>query len=59
MPALRELARGLTAARRGRLDHELQGAQDAAEQREHQQQRPGTGTARGSGVEPNASTQRA
>jgi Ti-type conjugative transfer relaxase TraA len=37
---LTKLARGLTAARRGRLDHQLQRAQDAAEQREHQQQRP-------------------
>jgi hypothetical protein len=47
--ALRELAHGLAAARRGRLDHQLQRAQDAAEQRKHQQQRPGTGTDRGSG----------
>jgi Ti-type conjugative transfer relaxase TraA len=36
--ALRELARGLAAARRGRSDHQLQRAQDAAELREHQQQ---------------------
>jgi hypothetical protein len=38
--ALQELARGLAATRRGRLDHQLQRAQDAAEQREHQQQHP-------------------
>jgi hypothetical protein len=37
---LTELARGLAATRRGRLDYQLQRAQEAAEQREHQQQRP-------------------
>jgi hypothetical protein len=38
--ALRELARGLAAARRGRSDHQLQRAEEAAQEREHQQQRP-------------------
>ena len=36
--AVDELARGLAAARRGRSDHQLQRAQDAAELREDQQQ---------------------
>ena len=38
--ALTELARGLAAARRGRSDHQLQRAEEAAQEREHQQQRP-------------------
>ena len=38
--ALHELARGLAAVRRGRSDHQLQRAEEAAEQREHQHQRP-------------------
>jgi hypothetical protein len=38
--ALRELARGLAAARRGSSDHQLQRAQDAAEQRQEQRHRP-------------------
>ena len=39
-PALTELARGLAAARQGRRDHQLQRAQDAAEQRRDHQHRP-------------------
>ena len=38
--ALHELARDLAAVRRGRSDHRLQRAQDAAEHRENQQHRP-------------------
>jgi Ti-type conjugative transfer relaxase TraA len=38
--ALTELARALAATRRGRSDHQLQRAQEAAHEREHQQQRP-------------------
>ena len=38
--ALRELARGLVAVRRGRCDHQLQRAQDAAEHSQDRQQRP-------------------
>jgi hypothetical protein len=38
--ALTELAHGLVAARRGRSDHQLQRAEEAAQEREHQQQRP-------------------
>ncbi len=38
-PALGELARGLAAARRGRLDHQRQRAQDEAEHRQGQRQR--------------------
>ena len=37
---LTELARGLVATRRGRRDHQLQRAQDAAEHSQDQQQRP-------------------
>jgi hypothetical protein len=37
--ALRELARGLVAVRRGRSDHQLQRAQDAAEHSQNQQPR--------------------
>ena len=37
--ALHELARGLAAVRRGRSDHQLQRAEEAAQEREHQQQR--------------------
>ena len=39
-PALHELARGLAAARRGRSDHQLQRAQDAAEHSQEQRHRP-------------------
>jgi hypothetical protein len=53
--ALRELAHGLAAARRGRLDHQLQRAQDAAEQREHQQQRPAPAPTEARAVDPDAS----
>jgi len=38
--ALTELAHGLVAARCGRSDHQLQRAEEAAQEREHQQQRP-------------------
>ena len=36
--ALHELARDMAAVRRGRLDHHLQRAEEAAQEREHQQQ---------------------